>query len=322
MKGKILFVSDPVLFMSRGLSIYSSFDNGESWSFFCKLPSSLWNRLLTKFRITSRLFRLGVHHFVKSANCYYIIYNKNIIKIDSQGRAISEEKPITGSRPLGVIVHNEKLIYGEYSSNNIRGPISVFSFDGFIQEELCVLEGIRHVHGVYKDPFSDSIYFTTGDYKDEAGIWKYLDGKVHLIAGGGQQQRAVQLLFTEDYIYYGTDTPLEDNFIYRIDKLTNEILSETHVSSSIFYGAKVTNKLFFSTVIEPSNHNSTKYVEVWMKSEGSWSCIKYLKKDILPMKFFQYGQVLFPTYDNYSSNYLWFYKQGVSGCSQSEKIKV
>ena len=77
------------------------------------------------------------------------------------------------------------------------------------------------------------------------------------------------------------------------------------VGNSVFHGCKVANWLFFSTATEPSKVNDTKYAEVWASPDGdNWKCILKFKKDILPMKYFQYGQVFFPYIEKDDGN-LW-----------------
>ena len=147
------------------------------------------------------------------------------------------------------------------------------------------------------------------------------------MVGGGQQYRAVQLLFDDDYIYYGTDTPLERNCIYRIARDDQEahpqLLQE--VSSSIFYGARIGGNLFFATVVEPSQVNLTSKAEVWGSEDGrNWHLIVSHRKDIYPLKLFQYGQFTFPLYLEASQN-LWFYSMsldcdGKSFCISTESI--
>ena len=321
MKGKILHVSDLDLFLSRGSKIFSSKDAGATWSLFSVLPTSFIERL-ARISIFARLFRLGVHHFIPCDDGYFVIYNKNIIKLDNNGSLLHEPVRLIGGRPLNVAVIDNNLWYGEYRSNPDRQTVGIYSFNGRAQRREYSLANVRHIHGVFKDPYSSAIYITTGDSDSEAGIWRLSEKGLNLVVGGSQQYRAVQLLFTADHIYFGTDTPLEKNFIYKIHKVSLVLTLESPVSSSIFYGTKVQDTLFFATVVEPSEVNLAQSSELWIKYEDRWVCMKKFKRDRLPLKFFQYAQIIFPSYSSYSQPYLWFYKQGVLGSGYSERIMI
>ena len=78
------------------------------------------------------------------------------------------------------------------------------------------------------------------------------------------------------------------------------------MESSVFWGCKVGDYLFFSTVVESSKVNECKDACIWGSKDGeNWKCIARFRKDIWPMKLFQYGQIFFPTGEN-NTDYLWF----------------
>jgi len=107
--------------------------------------------------------------------------------------------------------------------------------------------------------------------------------------------RCVQLIFTSNYIYFDSDSPDETNYLYRIEKKSGNKEILQRVGNPVFYGCKVGESLFFSTVCEPSNINTSRYAVIWRSDDGeSWYEFKKFKKDIWSMKYFQYGQILFP----------------------------
>ncbi|TOQ84628.1 hypothetical protein CGG86_23735, partial [Vibrio parahaemolyticus] len=61
----------------------------------------------------------------------------------------------------------------------------------------------------------------------------------------------------------GSDTPNESNFIYSLEKNTGKVKKLFEVGSSVFYGYKTPNDIYFSTVIEPSDYNKTMVSEIW-----------------------------------------------------------
>lgn len=211
-----------------------------------------------------------------------------------------EVAKIKGSRPLAVARDGSFICYGEYHGNRDRQSVDVIgSFDGGLSwNTLFEFRGIRHVHGVFRDPYTGSFWATTGDEDSESGLWQSKDRfhSVEQVAGGSQQLRAVQLLFTAHYVYFGSDSPQTRNFLYRLHRSSGRIDRLQAVSSSVFYGCKVGSVLFFSTAAEPSAVNRADAVELWFSPDGErWAQIDAREKDHYSFRYFQYGQILFPS---------------------------
>ncbi|WP_223669259.1 hypothetical protein [Kangiella shandongensis] len=264
-----------------------------------------------------------MQHFVATDDGYfYAIFNRQLYKFNQDGIVISGPEDIQGGRPLCVAVQDNKLIYGAYSSNGDRQPMDLFCYDGNEHYSLYKFQGVRHIHGVFNDPYTGALFITTGDYGDEAGIWKYTNRELSKVIGGNQQARAVQLLFDEQYIYYSTDTPLESNHIYRISRNDSSVSLLADVDSSVFYGCKLGSYKFFSTVAEPSEVNTSSYIQLWgCLNDAPWGLLTHYKKDILSMKYFQYGQLMFPHVKK-EGQFLVFYKLGVVGSGRSYIIAL
>jgi hypothetical protein len=117
---------------------------------------------------------------------------------------------------------------------------------------------------------------------------------------GNQQARAVAAVPTEDALYFSSDTPLESNYIYRLDR-QGKLSQMAQISSSSIYGCRVAGRVFFSTMVEPSEVNRDRIVRVYsaeVKSPDSWQPLLEWKKDPLPMRFFQYGNAFLPDGEN------------------------
>jgi hypothetical protein len=239
-----------------------------------------------------------------------IIANKSSFLV--KDRTILEIEPLHGYRPM-VLCQKKfgEIYYGEYRSNPERGTVSIWEFNKLKTswESVWSFDKVRHIHGVFYDKYTNSTWVTTGDNNEEAGIYVTSDKfqTLNKIAGGSQQFRAVQLLFDEKYIYFGSDTPDEINYIYRMKRDGTGIKQLVEVGSSVFYGFKVGGSYLFSTAIEPSICNNTKYVELWRSDNGlDWYLYKKIKKDVWSMKYFQYGQIFFPNGNNNSLCYTSF----------------
>jgi len=312
-KGRLHFIDGKHLFASNYNKLFRSTDAGNSWELFISLPVSKIHEVIGFYNSIQRLLRLGIHHIVKwDENTFSIMaFGKIYLYNHLDDTLLSSPLCINGSRPLSLCMDDSGWLYfGEYWSNSERRPVYVHaSLDGGLSwETIWEYNGIRHIHGVYFDPYSKSIWITTGDENDESAIWVTEDkfNTVVKVVGGNQRYRTVQLLFTEKYVYYGSDIPNGQNFLYRFDKKTCEVDVLQYVEGSVFWGCSVGKRLFFSTVVEPSLVNKNNRSNVWGSDDGeTWKLVISFKKDILPMKLFQYGQILFPTGEN-STEHLFF----------------
>jgi len=295
--GRVLFSNEDSTFLSRGPNILVSSNGGNSWDSWVHLPGSLTDRILTRLPLISRLLRKGVHHLENATTGTLVISgDETFILKDNE---ITRIGSLQGSRPLVLCQAADVFYYGEYRSNPGSSAVHIWQWQEGDSSWSPVwrFDGVRHVHGVFHDPYSKAIWVTTGDRDSEVGIWRTDDGFSTLtkVVGGSQQFRAVQLLFTTENIYFGSDTPDEENFIYRMDRATLNVECLAAVGGSVFYGCKVGEKLFFSTAVEPSRINSENHAEVWRSDNGlDWYKFLKFKKDIWSMKYFQYGQVFFP----------------------------
>lgn len=309
-KGRILYSDTEVLYKSVNNTLLLSTDEGKSWKKVFKLKDrSLQDFFVYKNHMACRLFRKGIHHFnVDPENQPAILFDKRTALL--KDGSLYHEKSIKGSRPLSFENIAGEFVFGEYRSNPERSEIGIYGIsDAKKLYKKLEMTGIRHIHGIYKDPYTGFIWITTGDNDDEAAIYRTDTGfsKLEKVLHGSQQTRTIKLLFHEDYIYFGSDAPDEVNYLYRLNKNSLQAEKLIEVGSSVFHGCQAGNWLFFSTAVEPSEVNRTKYAELWASPDGSvWKCILRLKKDMFPMRYFQYGQIFFPAGNFTDKDHIWF----------------
>lgn len=309
---RVHYIQGDTLWGSRGPAIMASDDCGRTWSTQAVLPCTFTDAALARFGLFRRLLRMGIHHILPLSRRLVVFANKAIYSYQRQERRWhTGHTTITGSRPLCVCVTpQETIYYGEYRSNTQRHPVTIFtSKDGGVTwQPIYFFNQVRHIHGVFYDPYEDCLWATTGDDDHESGIWKSTDGfmSLALVYGGSQQARAVQLVFTNDSVYFGSDTPAQQNYLYRLERNSGKVTPLQKVGGSIFWGCRVGECLFFSTAVEPSNTNVSKHSELWSSHDGrDWALLAQYKKDLLPLRFFQYGQIFFPQGHN-SMGRLWY----------------
>lgn len=290
-----------ILLGSRGSTLYFSDDHGGSWLPLLKLPVSAMTRLQAMTHISRRFFRQDVYHLIPFDQNILIAFAFRAVYVCDfhSGAILSEPAPIRGSRPAAVcLAPDGVLYYGEYRDNPGRTPVHIFgSVDqGRSWNTVYCIENVRHVHGVYYDSYEDVFWVTTGDTNAESAIWVSDDRfrSLRKVLFGSQQTRAIRLVFTPEHIYFGSDAPDARNFLYRLHRSSYHLEQLVEVGGSVFHGCKTASGIFFSTACEPSSVNDERQTVVWYSADGeSWRPIRSFKKDLLPMKLFQYGQVFF-----------------------------
>lgn len=313
--GRLLYVDKAEVWLARGRRLLTSQDAGQTWHKRSLLPVSGVKQMLSVHRLGRRVGRVGFHHFglTGKASGIVIAHGHVFYLIPGQHRLTGGE-PIVGSRPLAFCIAKDLACYGEYRGNPERTPVHIWAAEPEDKtwRPAWRFDNVRHVHGVFLDPYTGAFWVTTGDEDHESAIWMSPDRfkTLESVAGGSQRFRAVHLLFTADHVYFGSDAPDEQNYIYRMDRKGNNVEQLTAVESSVFHGCKVGNQLFFSTAVEPSTVNHSRYAEIWGSADGeNWQVVRRFKKDIWPMKYFQYGQVFFPAGRGDDKN-LWFTPMG------------
>ena len=229
---------------------------------------------------------------------------------------------------------NEKLvdvIYGEYIGNGDRGPVSIYkrvSDKKWDKVYTFPSNTIQHIHNIVFDKFRNRYLIMTGDSDNESGIW---DADINFkivkpIVKGSQKYRACVLMPTENYLYYVTDTPLEQNYVYRLDS-NGKTQQVSEMPGPCIFGMEKNGYLYFSTSVEGdptlgrwkyrlSNKLGAgvkdRYSHLFrLSNEGEIEEITKLKKDWLPMWLFEFGNMKFP-FSNEEKVYV---------CPQSLKAK-
>ena len=174
--GRILHVSGKKVYISQAHRLLKSSDGGESWKKWVQLPVSMSNRILMRFRLPARLFRLGVHHLDLCNGLAIGIVNKEFFAVNNNIQRLLG--PVNGSRPMALCVSDSGgIYYGEYRSNAERKKINIWSFDKLKNKwgSVWCFDNIRHVHGVFSDPYTSNLWITTGDEDHESAIWMTQD---------------------------------------------------------------------------------------------------------------------------------------------------
>src|SRR5271167_1599579 len=271
-----------------------------------------WRRRLSVLNgLTSRLFRDGFHALavLPSGGLVAAVPGAIVTLLPGETEFRPTRTILRGTRPLHITaVPGGAIFWGEYFDNRVRDEVHIYaSSDGGTTWDVAYTfpkAAIRHIHNIVHDPWGDCLWVLTGDYGDECRILRAACDftQVEAVLRGKQQARAVAAIPTEDGLYFSSDTPLESNFIYKLDR-QGSLSQVAAISSSSIYGCRVGRQAFFSTMVEPSEVNRDRYVRVYGSGVGAqtWQPLLSWQKDPWPMGLFQYGNAFLPDGTNTTS---------------------
>ena len=307
-----MYIEGRTIYAQIGNRLCRSEDNGETWqSYSVRLPEGA--KIFSKFH--ARLTRSGIHCLnVLKDGSLLLVAKGAFYKYDiASGNMDRSFSVLRGSRPL-FVCHGQDgdLFWGEYFRNPERDEVNIYTSEDCAKtwhiKYTFKKNSIRHVHGIFYDPYDKGVWVTTGDENRESAIW-VTNNKfrtLEAVIGGNQQSRVIQLIFTRDHVYYGTDTPYEKNHICRINKRTGKMATLADVDGSVYWGCKINEAIFFSTAVEPGKTNRSRCASIWGSCDGThWRQLEKYRKDIWPMKYFQVGQLYFPQGEN-KTDFLFF----------------
>jgi len=310
--GDVLYASRGYDLMRMRISPGQIPSDNQPWEFVASFHPAIWRNLTVRTNLTSRLVRDGFHALaVLPSGSLLAAVPGAIITLPPKETQFQITHKITrGTRPLHLAtIPGGNVFWGEYFDNPARDEVHIYgSTDGGARWDVAYTfpkRTIRHVHNIVHDPWGKCLWLLTGDYGYECRIIRasYDFRQVDVILHGNQQARAVALVPAESGLYFSSDTPLEANAIYHLDR--QGILSKlAPLTSSSIYACRVGRDIFFSTMLEPSTVNTDRFVRIVGSRDGQdWRPLLAWKKDRWPMRFFQYGNAFLPDGEN-STPYL------------------
>jgi hypothetical protein len=294
--------------------------NNLSWESVASFHPPLRARFSVTSRLTARLFRDGFHALAAlPSGALVAAVPGAIITLRSGETEFVKTHAITrGTRPLHITAVPSGTVYwGEYFDNAPRDEVHIYAStdDGLTWNVAYSFPkgAIRHVHNIVHDPWENCLWVLTGDYGDECSILRASCdfSRVEAVLQGNQQARAVALVPAANGLYFSTDTPLELNYIYLLDRRGEDRRGEDRrgedhdgslsrlsaISSSSIYGCRVGGQVFFSTMVEPSEVNRDPHVRIYgarESGEQNWRPLLAWRKDRWPPGLFQYGNAFLP----------------------------
>jgi len=302
-----------VLYASRSYELLRARITGKErpvrWEHVSDFRPAWWRKITSRSGLAARLCRDGFHALAILPSGELIATLPKAIATLSSG---DQEFRVThrvsrGTRPLHFAVTRDgHIFWGEYFDNQGRDEVYIYgSTDRGAHWHVAYTfpsKTIRHVHNIVYDESANCLWVLTGDEGHECRIMRascdFSD--VQIVLSGKQQIRSVALIPTGDALYFSSDTPLEQNHVYRLDR-RGHLTTLAELGSSSICGCQVGNAIFFSTMVEPSRANFERKVSVWGSSDGrQFTELPSWRKDAWPMRLFQYGNAFFPDGNNLS----------------------
>jgi hypothetical protein len=296
---------DDVLYAARGYNLLRAPINAGTieWQQVARYLPAWWRNLTAASRLTFRLFRDGFHALavLSSGHLIAAVPGAIIALAPGQSEFRLSHHMSRGTRPLHIaVIPGDHIYWGEYFDNRRRDEVHIYaSTDYGINWNVAYTfpkGAIRHVHNIVYDGWENCLWILTGDDGAECRILRASCDfrNMDVVLSGNQQARSVALVPTADGLYFSSDTPLESNHVYRLDRRGN-LTQGTYLSGSSIYGCHVGEAIFFSTMVEPSAVNLDRKVCLYGTPDGKqWRRALAWKKDRWPMGLFQYGNALLP----------------------------
>lgn len=309
---RVLTWDGDTLYACRGYHVVCLHAGASEWEPVAHFRPAWWRTVTSRSTLSYRLVRDGFHALavLDDGTLIGAVPGAIVTKRPSDAEFRVTHRVLRGTRPLHITATPAGRVYwGEYFDNRERAEVHIYASDdrgSSWQVAYTFPAGsVRHVHNIVCDRWGDCLWIFTGDEGGECKILRasYDMRTVDSVIAGNQQARAVAAIPARDAVYLSTDTPYEQNHVYRLER-SGQLQCVGDLNSSSIHGCRVGDALFFSTMVEPSAVNTSGEVQLVGASNGDdWSTLLRWNKDRFSMRYFQYGNAILPDGQN-SSRFL------------------
>jgi len=306
-KTRVLTWDGDVLYACRGYEVVRLRAGESEWEVVAYFGPVWWRTITSQTNLSYRLVRDGFHALVVLADGTMIGAVAGAIVTSRPGETEFKvtHRVLRCTRPLHITpTPSGRIYWGEYFDNRERTEVHIYASEdrglSWHVAHTFPAGSIRHVHNIVYDRWTDCLWILTGDEGAECKILRAsLDLRtVDSVISGNQQARAVAAIPTQEGLYLSTDTPYEQNHVYRLDR-SGQLECAGDLNSSSIYGCRVGDAFFFSTMVEPSAVNTGREVQIVGAKKGNdWHTLLRWKKDRFSMRYFQYGNAILPDGEN------------------------
>ena len=266
-------------------------------------PAPAWKAGISRIRAVQRLLRFLFYNVLKLPDgSIFATFDKRVGSFrDGRFEPVGGmQRPCRVLRSACALSDDGCVYFGEYFGNPGREAVHIYRYRPGAERVEVVHRfpetAVRHVHGIYRDPHTETLWCLTGDEGGECRFSTSRDGfhSVETYGSGDESWRCVSALFTEDGIYYGTDAEFEVNHLYRIDRRSGrrDILGE--LDGPVYYSQALGDDLFFAVTAELCPSQVGRSATLWhVDSEDRLSRVESFPKDPLSVKYFLPGTLHF-----------------------------
>ncbi len=317
-------------YLSRRNELFHSETLKPPFKSLVKIDAPSWKTAVSNFRLAQRVLRFMVTNVVPLAGGdLFVTFDKSVgIVRDGKYQALTGmNRPFRVLRFGCAVDKSGDLFFGEYIDNAERGEMRIYKYtpgaDSLEIAHTFPPNSIRHIHGIYFDKFSDSLFCLTGDDDKECCIWQSFDKfkTINTIGRGDETWRAVSVLFNEKSFFYGMDAEYRTNHIYKVERENLERKSLGEVNGTVFYSKRIGDDLFFTTTAENAPSQTENVAALWhVDAADNLNKLISFKKDRWHPALFMFGTIHFP-YANKLENELYFQLVGVEEDNRTFHVK-
>jgi hypothetical protein len=309
-------------FLSRLNRIYHTTDLDKRSCEVGEVDTPFWRKLVSRSRPGQRLLRFMVYNLIRLANGdLFITFDKSVglLRDGKYFELNGLARPCRVLRSGCAVNIAGDVYFGEYLPNQERGVVHIYRYRSGAKNLEIIYTfprgTVRHIHGIYVDPFTSAIYCLTGDADSECRIIRSNDdfSTIEIVGMGDESWRAVSILFDQQSLYYGTDAEFCSNEIFSVDRVSNERRRVGRVSGTVFYSKRVGQDSFFTTTAENAPSQPQNVAGLWhLDQKGELSHQARFEKDRWNKDLFMFGTINLPFMNDFDDR-LYFNLVGVKG---------
>lgn len=321
----IEYAKEASYILSRRHILFSSTNLTLPFAAIGAVDAPLWRRAASYLRPLQRLLRFMFYNVIEAADgSLFVTFDRSlgVVRCGRFQPLAGLVRPSRFLRSACAVASDGRIYVGEYLQNNQRGPMHVYRWvPGANRLEVVhtfPAGSIRHVHGIYFDPYGGYLWCVTGDNGNEARIMRTGDGfrTIETVGGGDETWRCVSLLFTDEGIYYGMDAEFVANAVYCIDRRTLARTRLGEINGPVYYSCARGQDLFFAVTAELCPSQTDTMAALWHLGEDQdLRRLISFGKDRLPVGPFMPGTLSFPTGPGLSDRF-WFSGTSLVGADQ------
>lgn len=342
-KGRLLYMNGNQGLLFKKLVFYTvDMENGAT-ECIAPLPVVGIKKIIGRCSLANRLLRMEPRCAGKLDNDRYVVgVLGKLWLVDIQKRTLSKLKELRpGYGLVSFCEKNGRLYWGDYGANPNHEEINIYRLNQSLEMSIVYTfyqGSIRHIHSIIND--GDGFVVMAGDNEPQAGIYRVNGNwtEVKPWKTGEQKYRAVVGFPYKGGLLYATDSVESENHLWYIEADGTEH-SLTAINGSCIYGTETKDYFLFSTTVEPHEGGGIRrllsnelgggikskdiHIIAVNKKDLSFRILKKYKKDIWPMKLFQYGRAIFAGRQSEATDGVWCYPIACKGTGgRSEYIKL